>query len=94
MTRRDPETPLRWTCKSVRKLADEPSTRATPSVTRRGRTAACAGLQLAGQPETLEGNQHEDRNEQLNTSTARPSVISSKHMLFYLKQRLSLPEQL
>jgi len=23
MTRGDPETPLRWTCKSVRKLADE-----------------------------------------------------------------------
>jgi len=66
---RDPESPLRWTCKSVRRLAEELQQEGMPSVIRRWRTAACAGLQPAGQPEDPGGSQHAIGISSLNTST-------------------------
>jgi Rhodopirellula transposase DDE domain len=65
VTRGDPESPLRWTCKSTRKLAEE--------LTRQGhpvgdRTVAellkGAGYSLQANRKTREGTEHPDRNAQ------------------------------
>lgn len=65
LTRGDPESPLRWTCKSTRRLASE--------LTEKGhqvgyRTVAWllheAGYSLQANRKTREGNQHPDRNSQ------------------------------
>jgi Rhodopirellula transposase DDE domain len=65
LTRGDPESPLRWTCKSTRRLAAE--------LTHQGhqvgyRTVAWllheAGYSLQANRKTREGNQHPDRNAQ------------------------------
>ncbi len=65
LTRGDPESPLRWTCKSTRKLAAE------LSCSGHGvgyRTVAWllheAGYSLQANRKTREGNQHPDRNAQ------------------------------
>ncbi len=64
-TRGDPETPLRWTCKSTRRLAEE--------LTRQGHpisasTVACMlrdlGYSLQANRKTREGESHPDRNAQ------------------------------
>ncbi len=65
ITRGDPESPLRWTCKSVRRLAGE--------LKRRGHSAShqtvaarlqALGYSLQANRKTLEGSQHPDRNAQ------------------------------
>jgi transposase len=75
VTRGDPESPLRWTCKSTRRLAEE--------LTRQGhrvgpRTVAAllheAGYSLQANRKTREGSSHPDRNAQfeyINASVAR-----------------------
>jgi transposase len=72
LTRGDPESPLRWTCKSTRKLAEE--------LSRRGhgigyRTVAWllheAGYSLQANRKTREGNQHPDRNAQFEYINAQ-----------------------
>jgi transposase len=72
LTRGDPESPLRWTCKSTRRLADE--------LSRRGqrigyRTVAWllheAGYRLQANRKTREGNQHPDRNAQFEYINAQ-----------------------
>jgi hypothetical protein len=75
VTRGDPESPLRWTCKSTRRLAEE--------LTRRGhpvgpRTVAAllhaAGYSLQANRKTREGSRHPDRNAQfefINAGVAR-----------------------
>jgi Rhodopirellula transposase DDE domain len=75
LTRGDPESPLRWTCKSTRTLAEE--------LTRQGhpvsdRTVAAllygAGYSLQANCKTREGRQHPDRNAQfeyINTQARR-----------------------
>jgi len=64
-TRGDPESPLRWTCKSTRLLADE-LTRQNHSV--RARTVAKllrkAEYSLQANRKTREGSSHPDRNAQ------------------------------
>lgn len=64
-TRGDPESPLRWTCKSIRQLADE--------LTRKGHKTSHRmvaellhkkGYSLQGNRKTLEGSSHPDRNAQ------------------------------
>ncbi len=74
VTRGDPESPLRWTCKSTRRLAEE--------LTRQGyrvgaRTVASllheAGYSLQANRKTREGLAHPDRNAQfeyINASVA------------------------
>jgi hypothetical protein len=63
--RGDPESPLRWTCKSTRRLADELTQQYHPVG---ARTVAHllhgAGYSLQGNRKTREGNQHPDRNAQ------------------------------
>jgi len=65
LTRGDPESPLRWTCKSVRRLANE--------LTRMGHKVSSVtisrelkeiGYSLQGNKKVLEGTSHPDRNEQ------------------------------
>ena len=65
MTRGHPETPLRWTCKSTRQLAEE-LTRENHPVS--DRTVAsllyAAGYSLQANRKTREGKDHPDRNAQ------------------------------
>ena len=52
VTRGDPESPLRWTCKSIRKLAEELERMGHATQPPHGRRAAArAGLQPPGQPQ-------------------------------------------
>lgn len=65
LTRGDPESPLRWTCKSTRRLADELTRQDHPVG---HRTVAhllhSAGYSLQGNRKTREGASHPDRNAQ------------------------------
>jgi DDE family transposase len=78
VTRGDPESPLRWTCKSTRRLADE----LTRQDHRVGpRTVATllhqAGYSLQANRKTREGIGHPDRNAQfeyINASVARALI--------------------
>lgn len=74
-TRGDPESPLRWTCKSTRRLADE-LTRQRHAVS--DRTVAFLlkerGYSLQANRKTREGGSHPDRNAQfeyINSSVLR-----------------------
>jgi len=64
-TRGDPQSPLRWTCKSTRRLADELARRGHPAGPR---TVAAllddAGYSLQANSKTREGRQHPDRDAQ------------------------------
>ena len=66
MTRGDPESPLRWTCKSVRLLADELNATGYHNVSYRtiARLLAQMEYSLQGNSKVLEGADHPDRNEQ------------------------------
>lgn len=65
VTRGDPQSPLRWTCKSIRRLADElthqhhPIGANTVASVLRG-----AGYSLQANRKTREGTSHPDRNAQ------------------------------
>jgi len=65
LTRGDPESPLRWTCKSTRRLANELRQQGTPVS---GQTVARQlkglGYSLQGNRKTEEGNDHPHRNAQ------------------------------
>ena len=64
-SRGDPESPLRWTCKSVRKLAEE--LRAQGHQTSHRMVAELLhdmGYSLQANQKTLEGSEHPDRNAQ------------------------------
>jgi hypothetical protein len=65
VTRGHPESPLRWTCKSTRKLAEELG-RQKHSVTDRTVAALLkrAGYSLQANRKTQEGSSHPDRNAQ------------------------------
>lgn len=64
-TRGDPESPLRWTCKSTTQLADA-LTRQGHALSPRsvGRLLNEAGYSLQSNRKTLEGSSHPDRNRQ------------------------------
>jgi hypothetical protein len=64
-TRGHPESPLRWTCKSTRKLADELTRQDHPASDRTVATLLKeAGYSLQANRKTLEGASHPDRNAQ------------------------------
>ena len=71
-TRGDPESPLLWTCKSTRRLADELTRRHHPvSVNTVAALLRQAGYSLQANRKTREGASHPDRNaqfEHINTS--------------------------
>jgi transposase len=65
VTRGDPESPLRWTCKSLRKLAEELRQRGhQTSHVLVGRMLHDLGYSLQANSKTLEGTNHPDRNAQ------------------------------
>jgi len=72
LTRGDPESPLRWTCKSVRLLADELGQQGI-RVGRQtvARQLHALGYSLQGNRKTVEGKQHPDRNAQFEHINAR-----------------------
>jgi len=65
VTRGDPQSPLRWTCKSTAQLASE-LTRFKHPVSPRtvGRMLKAAGYSLQSNRKTKEGSSHPDRNAQ------------------------------
>jgi len=64
-SRGDPESPLRWTCKSVRKLAAELTARGHQTSHRMvADLLHDLGYSLQANQKTLEGSQHPDRNAQ------------------------------
>jgi hypothetical protein len=65
MTRGDPESPLRWTCKSLRTLADELAANGHPvSYPVVGDLLHELGYSLQANRKVLEGTDHPDRNAQ------------------------------
>ena len=65
VTRGDPESPLRWTCKSLRKLAEELRQRGhRTSHVLVARMLHDLGYSLQANRKTLEGTNHPDRNAQ------------------------------
>ena len=65
VTRGDPESPLRWTAKSTRKLAEELGERGYPlSPQKVGQLLRDIGYSLQATHKTTEGKQHPDRNAQ------------------------------
>jgi len=73
-TRGDPESPLRWTCKSVRHLAEELTSQEHP--VSRGTVAQLlheAGYSLQANRKTREGASHADRNAQFEYINQRVS---------------------
>src|SRR4030095_4505097 len=65
LTRGDPESPLRWTCKSTRRLAEELTGQGPPVSA--GTVAALLhelGYSLQANCKTREGENHPDRNAQ------------------------------
>ena len=63
--RGDPVSPLRWTCKSTRALAEELSSQGfAVSSTKVGSLLRSQGYSLQSNRKTIEGNQHPDRNAQ------------------------------
>jgi transposase len=76
VTRGDPESPLRWTCKSVRKLAEE--------LRKRGHQVSHElvsqllhelGYSLQANRKTREGGDHPDRNAQFEHVNAQAEVF-------------------
>jgi DDE family transposase len=64
-TRGDPESPLRWTCKSTTRLADELTTEGhRVSASTVGRLLRAADYSLQSNRKTQEGSNHPDRNAQ------------------------------
>jgi hypothetical protein len=64
-SRGDPESPLRWTCKSTRRLAQELTVVGHPvSRTRVGELLGRLGYSLQATVKTREGEQHVDRDAQ------------------------------
>ena len=72
LTRGDPQSPLRWTCKSTRRLAQELGRQRHPVS---DRTVAAllrgAGYSLQGNRKTREGSRHPDRNAQFEYINAQ-----------------------
>jgi hypothetical protein len=65
LTRGDPESPLRWTCKSLRILAQELGNMGHQvSHTHVGKLLVELGYSLQANKKTLEGTSHPDRNAQ------------------------------
>jgi hypothetical protein len=71
-TRGDPESPLRWTCKSIRNLADELTREKHPvGAVTVAKLLREAGYSLQANRKTREGASHPDRNAQFEYINAR-----------------------
>lgn len=70
-TRGDPESPLRWTCKSTQKLATELCAGLHDWQTHGAKLLRERGYSLQGTHKTVEGSLHPDRNAQFEFLRAR-----------------------
>lgn len=71
-TRGDPMSPLRWTCKSTRSIAEELNVRGyTVSQTKVAELLREKGYSLQANRKTIEGKQHPDRNAQFEYISRR-----------------------
>lgn len=67
LSRGDPMSPLRWTCKSTRKLSQELKTMGyTISHTKVGQLLVCLNYSLQSTRKKMEGKSHPDRDAQFN----------------------------
>ena len=72
VTRGDPESPLRWTCKSLRQLESELVAQGySVSHSSIGGLLKGLGYSLQGNRKTLEGTSHPDRNAQFEYINSR-----------------------
>lgn len=77
VTRGDPITPLRWTCKSTRGLADELEFQGfLVSSTKVGSLLKSEGYSLQSNRKTIEGKQHPERNAQFEYIARR---VKARH---------------
>jgi transposase len=80
VTRGDPESPLRWTCKSVRKLAEE--LRRLGHQTSHRMVAELLhelGYSLQANRKTLEGSSHADRDQQFQHINQQVTELLAQH---------------
>jgi len=78
-TRGDPESPLRWSCKSLRMLADELQQRGhAVSHVVVGQLLKAEGFSLQGNAKVIEGNQSPDRNAQFEHINATVSAALAR----------------
>jgi len=73
MTRGDPESPLRWTCKSLRRLAGELQPKYKVSYVTIAEMLQQLGYSLQANRKTTEGSSHPDRNAQFEFINTRCS---------------------
>jgi transposase len=79
VTRGDPESPLRWTCKSTAALARELTTRKRQvSENTVRRLLKSAGYSLQGNRKTREGSSHPDRNAQFEHINAMVRALQER----------------
>ena len=79
VTRGDPDSPLRWTCKSTGRLAEELTRQGHPVCPRS--VAALlkgAGYSLQANRKTREGGQHPDRNAQFEYINAQVAALQRR----------------
>jgi transposase len=79
VSRGDPESPLRWTCKSVRKLAEELGRMGHQTSHRMvAELLHDLGYSLQANKKTLEGSSHADRNEQFQHINEQVSQLFAR----------------
>jgi transposase len=80
VTRGDPESPLRWTCKSVRKLAEELNVMGHQTSHRMvAELLHELGYSLQANSKTLEGSSHADRDEQFKHISEQVNQLLARH---------------
>ncbi|MEJ7609251.1 MAG: ISAzo13 family transposase [Bryobacteraceae bacterium] len=80
VTRGDPESPLRWTCKSVRRLAEQLNQAGHRTSHRMvAELLHDLGYSLQANRKTLEGSGHEDRDAQFQYISERVKHQLAKH---------------
>ena len=79
-TRGHPESPLRWTCKSTAKLAEQLTQENHPVTDRTvARLLKQAGYSLQANRKTREGSSHPDRNEQFEYINKQVSAFQRRN---------------
>ena len=88
VTRGDPESALRWTCKSVRKLADELN-RAGHQTSHRMMAELLheLGYSLQANRKTLEGADHADRDAQFQHLNEQVKQLLPRHQPVISRQQ-------
>jgi Rhodopirellula transposase DDE domain len=79
VTRGDPDSPLRWTCKSTRRLAEELTRQGHPVCPRSvAALLTAAGYSLQANRKTREGAAHPDRNAQFEYINAQVGALQRR----------------